>query len=69
MEAFGLKRTVLEATAVGVGDESYAWEDANDPTTKGIDFRKGTAFVHITAPTIESAKQFAFLIAEALPAS
>jgi hypothetical protein len=69
LEAFGLKRKVLEGTVLDVGDENYAWEDANDSRTTGIDFRKGKVFVHITAPTKESAKQFAFLIAETLPAT
>ena len=69
LEAFGLKRKVLEGTVLDIGDESYSWEDSNDRRTTGIDFRKGKVFVHLTAPTIEAAKQFAFLIAEALPAS
>jgi hypothetical protein len=69
LEAFGLKRKVLEGTVLDLGDENYAWEDSNDRSTTGIDFRKGKVFVHITAPTIEAAKQFAFLIAEALPTS
>jgi hypothetical protein len=60
---------VLEGTVLDLGHENYAWEDSNDRRTTGIDFRKGKVFVHLTAPTIESAKQFAFLIAEALPSS
>lgn len=69
LEAFGLKRKVLEGTVLDLGDENYAWEDSNDRTTTGIDLRKGKVFVHLTAPTMESAKQFALLIAEAIPAS
>jgi len=68
LEAFGLKRKVLEGV-LDLGDENYAWEDSNDRRTTGIDFRKGKVFVHITAPTRETAKQFAFLIAEDLPAT
>ena len=69
LEAFGLKRTVLEGPVLELGDENYTWEDSNDKRTTGIDFRKGKVFVHITAPAIEAAKQFAFLIANALPSS
>ena len=64
LEAFGLKRRVLDAPVPGLGDENYQWEDYNDRRTIGIDFLKGKVFVHITASTIETAKQFAFLIAE-----
>lgn len=69
LEAFGLKRKVLEGTVRDLGDENYLWEDSNDRNTKGIDFRKGKVFVHLTAPTIETAQQFALLIAEDLPAT
>jgi len=69
LEAFGLKRKALEGTKLDLGDENYTWEDSNDRRTTGIDFRKGKVFLHITAPTIEAAKQFAFLIAEDLPAT
>lgn len=69
LEAFGLKRKVLYGTVLDLGDENYAWVDSNDSRTTGIDFRKGKVFLHITAPTIESAKQFAFLIADVLPSS
>lgn len=69
LEAFGLKRKVLEGTELDLGDENYAWEDSNDRRTTGIDFKKGKVFVHLTAATIEAAKQFAFLIAEDLPAT
>jgi hypothetical protein len=68
LEAFGLKRKVLEGIVLDLGDENYAWENSNDRRETGIDFRKGKVFVHLTAPTIEDAKQFAFLIAEDLPA-
>jgi hypothetical protein len=69
LEAFGLKRKVLEGRVVDLGDESYAWVGSNDVTTTGIDFRKGNVFVHLTAPTIEGAKEFALLIADAVPSS
>ena len=69
LEDFGLKRKVLEGPVLELGDENYAWQDVNDPKTVGIDFRKGRAFVHITASTLESARQFASLIADTLPAS
>lgn len=69
LEAFGLKRRVLEGPVLELGDENYTWEDANDKRTTGIDFRKGKVFVHVTAPAVESAKEFASLIADALPSS
>jgi len=68
-EALGLDMKILEATVPHLGDENYVWEDSNDRKTTGIDFRKGNVFVHITAPTIGVAKQFALLIAEDLPAT
>lgn len=69
LEDFGLKRTMLKETRLDLGEENYAWEGSHDKRITGIDFRQGKVFVHITAPTIKTAKQVALLIAEVIPAA
>lgn len=69
LEVFGLKRTPLEGARLDLGDENYVWKESGDGGLSGIDFRKGKVFVHINAPMIESAKRFAYIIAETLPAT
>ena len=67
-EVVGLKMKAL-ATVPNLGDENYLWKDSNHKRIFGIDFRKGNVVVHVSAPSIEIAKQFALHIADAIPAT
>lgn len=66
-EAHGLTMLKSRDSVPNLGDQSYVWEDSSNRNKRGVDFRKGKAFVHVSAQSIEIAQRFAAYIAAEIP--
>jgi hypothetical protein len=60
-------RTFLKGSVVNLGDENFLWRIKGYPTNFGVTFRKKRVVISIEAKTLDTAKQFALLITDALP--
>jgi hypothetical protein len=63
----GVQLTLLDAKVANLGDDNQMWVSERGNT--GVDVRKGKVVVHVSAMTMELAKQFAQIIADGLPAA
>lgn len=52
-----------------LGDESYMWVVSKSTAWPTLHFRKGTVNINVFAPSVATAKSFAKLIAEHIPAN
>lgn len=62
-----LRQRVLPDKVPNLGDDSFTWEDYYTKTRMGVGFVKGNYVVHVRAPSMAVATQFATLIADELP--
>jgi len=69
LQVHGLNMRVIGKDVQSLGDEHYLWEEPSNEKLKGIYFRKNNMVINVMAPSIETARVFARLIANEISVS